>query len=57
MKLDGTQGAVYATDGNDHPCKGSAEKTTDHPEGGLDTEVGTTILVPDEFRVIGKEDW
>ena len=57
MELDGAQGTVYATNRNDHPCKGSAEKATDHPKGGLDAEVGTTVFVTDEFRVVGKQDW
>ena len=45
---------MYATDWDDHPSEGSAEKTPHHPEGGLDAEVRTTVLVADELGVVGK---
>ena len=56
MELDGAQGNLYGTDWNDHPGESSAEKATDHPKGGLDPEIRTTVFVANEFRVVGEED-
>ena len=49
MELERAEGGVDAALRDYHPGKGTAEKTTNHPKGGLDSEVGATIFVTNEL--------
>lgn len=40
-----------------NPSCPPTEKPAEHPEDRLHTQIGSAILVPDELRAIGQDDW
>lgn len=57
MEGDAAQLDTDTVVGKDDPGKCSTEERPHHPEDGLDTKVGTTVLVADELGAIGEDDW
>ena len=47
--MDHAEGRVEVALWDNDPSKGTAEKPPDHPEGGLNSEVRSTVLVTDEL--------